>query len=388
MTAATGGELRLIVDQLVSPVPGGIGRYAAGLGRALVETAPARRGVVGVVSRVGREGIERVREAIPGLAGVDVLARPYRRLVLAWELGAVAAAELPAGSATHAASQLAPLVPARRGRGARVVATIHDTVPWTHPGTLTAFGAQWHRAMARRAARFADAIVVPSHAVAEELARHVNLGSGDRVHVIGGAPSAALALPPDADARAGTLGLPERYVLAVGTLEPRKGLDALVAAMADPAAPDVPLVVAGPPGWGGIDLAALAARTGLAPGRVRALGRIADTDLAVAYARAAAFCMPSRAEGFGLPVVEAMALGAPVVHSDVPALVEVAGGAGVAVPRDPAATHPSRLAAALREVVEDERRADALRAAGLARAARFSWRASAEAVWALHAALG
>ncbi|HWK21338.1 MAG TPA: glycosyltransferase, partial [Microbacteriaceae bacterium] len=210
---------------------------------------------------------------------------------------------------------------------------------------------------------------------------------GDRVRVIGGAPAAALTVPADADARAAALGLPSRYILAVGTLEPRKGLDALVTAMAHPDAPDLPLVIAGPPGWGGIDLAQLAAGAGLPADRLLVLGRISDADLAVAYSRATAFCMPSRAEGYGLPVVEAMHLGGPVVHSDAPALVEVAGGAGLVVPLAPAAEYPARLATALRSIADDPQLAARLSAAGRTRAAAFSWAASAEAVWSLHTEL-
>jgi len=375
-------ELRVVLAQLLTEVPGGIGRYAAELTAALVATTPAGRGVVGIVPAASEAELARVRAAVPGLDELVALPRSRRALSLAWQLGAVSRAELPPGSATHGTSQLVPLT--RPRRGSTVVATVHDVVAFTHPSTLTPYGAQWHRAMARRAARWADAVVVPTRAVADELGGLLDFG--DRIRVIGGAPSSALAIDADADARAAALDLPAAYVLAVGTLEPRKGLDVLVAAMAHPAAPDLPLVVAGPPGWGDVDLASLAAAAGLDPSRLRVLGRVDDADLAVAYARASAFCMPSRAEGFGLPIVEAMSLGAPVVHSDAPALVEVAGGAGIAVPLAPAEGYPARLAEALAAAVEPGRAA-ALRAAGLARAATFSWRDAAERVWALHADL-
>jgi len=375
--------LRVILDQLLSPVPGGIGRTAAELTSAMIETAPAGREIVGVVSAAAPEELARLQNAVPRLDEVVVLPTSRRALTLAWQLGAVTRAALPPGSATHATSQLAPLTRSRAG--STVVATIHDTVPWTHPETLTAYGAQWHRAMGRRAARWADAVVVPTQAVADELATILDLG--DRARVIRWAPSSALALPADADARAAALGLPERYVLAVGTLEPRKGLDALVAAMAHPEAPMLPLVVAGPPGWGDVDLAGLAARSGLPADRLVVLGRVDDADLAVAYAGASAFCAPSRAEGFGLPVIEAMRLGAPVVHSDAPALVEVAGGAGLAVALAPAEGYPERLAAALRRVTEDPALAARLADAGRTRAMAFSWTAAADAAWGLHADL-
>ena len=376
--------LRVIVDQLLSPVPGGIGRTAAELTSALIATAPASREVVGVVSAAGSEELARLQNAVPRLDEVVVLPTSRRALTLAWQLGSVSRAALPPGSATHATSQLAPLT--RKRAGSTVVATIHDAVPWTHPDTLTRYGAQWHRAMGRRAARWADAVVVPTRAVGDELEQILRLG--DRIRVVGGAPSATLAVPADADARAAALALPPAYILAVGTLEPRKGLDALIAAMAHPDAPALPLVVAGPRGWGGIDLADLASREGLPAERLVVLGRIDDADLAVAYSRATAFCAPSRAEGFGLPVIEAMGLGTPVVHSDAPALVEVAGGAGITVPLRPADGYPARLAAALRSVTEEPGLAPRLVAAGRTRATAFSWTASAEAVWSLHAGLG
>jgi len=374
-------RLRVVVDQLLSPVPGGIGRYAAELTREIIQTAPESAIVTGVVSKAAEPALARVRETLPGLADIEVIPLGRRELSLAWQFGALAS--IPAGTSTHTTSLLAPL--ARHSDHAGVAVTIHDAVPWTHPETLTRRGARWHRAMAERARRFADAIVVPTAAAAAELADFVDFG--DRVRIIGGAPSSSLAVPSDADERAARLGLPERYVLAVGTLEPRKGLDALIAAMADPAAPQMPLVIAGPDGWGGVNVASLAASAGLAADRVTTLGRVSDEDLAVAYDRATVFAFPSRAEGYGLPVIEAMKLGTPVVHSDAPAVVEVAGGAGQIVPLSPAESYPERLATALRAVTDDAVAAAALTARGRERAEAFSWRRSAEAVWALHTAL-
>ena len=105
------------------------------------------------------------------------------------------------------------------------------------------------------AARTAALVVVPTQAVADELARHVDLRD---VLVVGEGVTADLALPADADARAAALDLPERFLLTVATLEPRKGLDVLLAALGTPGAPDLPLLCAGQPGWGGQDPLALA----------------------------------------------------------------------------------------------------------------------------------
>jgi glycosyltransferase involved in cell wall biosynthesis len=273
-----------------------------------------------------------------------------------------------------------PLAPPRRGRP--LVVTIHDAVPWTHPETLTPRGVAWHRRMVGYAAREADRIVVPTEAVAAELADLVRLG--DRVAVVGEGPSPTLRLPVDAVERARRLELPEDgYLLSLATLEPRKGLDVLIAALADPAAPALPLLLVGQPGWGGIDPIAEAVKQGLDPARVRVLGRLSDADLAVTLDRATVLISPSRAEGFGLPVVEAMAAGTPVISSDAPALVEVGGGATVVVPREDSAA----LAAAMAELVSDEARRKVLVAAGLRRAEKYSWSAAADRLWQLYSEL-
>ncbi len=154
--------------------------------------------------------------------------------------------------------------------------------------------------------------------------------------------------------------LPERFVLFVGTLEPRKNLRRLAAAN-EPMV--MPLVVAGPAGWGDAtdDLA----------GDLRFLGFVPRSDLPALYAAATVFAYPSESEGFGLPVLEAMNQGAPVVTSTGTSTEEVAGGAAVLV--DP--FDVDSIAAGLAEA---ERRADELSAAGRARAATMTWDAAAE----------
>ena len=377
--------LRVIVDQVVAPVPGGIGRYAEELTRQLIATAPAGCDVEAVVSAVTQQDVQHLRTLLPGLAGLDRLALPRRELSLAWQAGLARGAS---HGMVHAPSVLAPLVGHNRFQepGRQTVVTVHDTVPWTHPETLTPRGVHFHKAMVKRAFRYADAVVVPTHAVAAQLNEIRRFD--DRLRVIGGAPSGRLRVPVDADLRAERLGLPERYVLAVGTLEPRKGLTALIAAMAHPAAPtDVPLVIAGPDGWGDVDVDSAAERAGLAPERVKVLGRIDDADLAVAYDRATVFVFPSLAEGFGLPVIEAMSFGTPVIHSDDDAVREVASDAGVSVARNPRESYPERLAQAVYQVVNDAHLAGQLAIAGPDRARMFDWRDSALETWQLHADL-
>lgn len=365
-------ELVVLMEQLLAPVPGGTGRYTRELAAALAATAPPGWTVHGVVARHADPDPARV----PGVAGPRVLPLPRRALLGAWERGLPL---WPGGDAVHAPT---PFGPPSAPRGAALVITVHDAVPWTHPGTLTRRGAAWHRRVVSRAARRADALVVPTAAVAAELARQAP--GPAPVHVIGEGVAAGLAAEPaGADAIAERLRLPPRYLLAVGTLEPRKGLDVLLAALAAPHAPPLPLLLVGPRGWGAVAPGEIARGAGLAPGRVRELGRIGDNELAVVLHRAAALAAPSLAEGFGLPVLEAMAAGVPVVHSDAPALLEVAGDAGNAVPRgDPAA-----LAAALHAAVTDPGRAAAMAQRGRRRAGQFSWRRAAEQVWTVHTGL-
>jgi glycosyltransferase involved in cell wall biosynthesis len=377
--------LRVIVDQIVAPVPGGIGRYAEELTRELIAGAPAGCDVQGIVSAVERQDVEHLQRLLPGLQGLERLAMPRRELSFAWEGGFAKGASK---GMVHAPSVLAPLVKHNRFTepGRQTVVTVHDVVPWTHPETLTARGVHFHKAMVKRAYKYADAVVVPTHAVAGALNDIHRFD--ERLRVIGGAPSGRLRVPVDADVRAERLGLPDRYVLAIGTLEPRKGLQYLIEAMAHPDAPaDIPLVIGGPDGWGDVDVIGTAERAGLAPDRVKVLGRIDDADLAVAYDRASVFVFPSLAEGFGLPVIEAMSLGVPVIHSDDAALREVASDAAVMVETGPLESYPERLAHAVFQVVSDDTLSRQLRIAGPDRARMFAWQDSAAEVWQLHADL-
>ena len=363
--------LAVLLEQCLAPVPGGTGRYSRELAAALAATAPTGSSVRGWTAHHRDPAAARAA----GVAGPYRLPLPRRALVAAWERGLGPA---PRGDLVHAPTLL---LPPRRGRP--LVVTIHDTVPWTHPQTLTPRGVAWHRRMAERAARTADRIVVPTHAVAAELSE-VLPAAAAKLTVVGEGVSAELTPPPDAAVRAAAMRLPAGgYLLSLATLEPRKGLDVLLAALARPAAPTLPLLVVGQPGWGGVDPLAEAARLGLPADRVRLLGRLPDPDLAVALTGATALVAPSRAEGFGLPVLEAMAAGVPVVSSDAPALVEVGGGATLVVPRD----DPAALAAALATIAGDAALRARLADRGRRQAAGYRWESAARALWKLYAAL-
>lgn len=363
-----GMRVGLVLEQCLAPVPGGTGRYARDLASSLGRTAPAG---ATVSSWVGwHRDVAAARVA--GVSGPRRLPLPGRALPYAWERG-----RGPAPTRVDVVHAPTLLVPPRRDY--RMVVTIHDAVPWTHPQLLTRRGVAFHRRMADRAARDADLVVVPSAAVRSELAA-VLPGIG-RVEVVPPGYTGSLQVPADVAARAARIGLPAGdFVLTVATLEPRKGLDILVAAMASKGGPTLPLVVVGQAGWGGVHPDEIAAAAGLPPRRLRLLGRVSDADLAVCYARATVSVTPSLAEGFGLPVLEAMAAGTPVVTSAVPALVELGADAVVTVP----VADPVALASELSALLADPARQRALAAAGRARAAEFDGDRSANRLWELY----
>jgi glycosyltransferase involved in cell wall biosynthesis len=362
----------VVLEQLLSPVPGGTGRYSADLATALADTAPEGACVDGWVAL--HRNIHSA--ALPGVYGPRRLPLGRRLLASLWERGV--GPSLRGVDVVHAPTVLAP--PRRRRP---LVVTIHDAIPWTHPETLTPRGVRFHRRMVGRAARYADLIVVPSVAAATDLEGAVPALHG-RCTVIRPGVSPRLRAPADGTQQTISMGLPPHgFLLTVATLEPRKGLDVLLRALAQPDAPDLPLVIVGQPGWGGVDVGQLASRYGLRPGRVRILGRVPDEDLAILYSQATAVVVPSRWEGFGLPVLEGMAAGAPVVCSDVPALREVGGDAVVTVPTGDS----TALAHALAKLSVDAQLRVDLGARGQRRAHDFSWERSAKQLWGAYSAL-
>lgn len=382
--------LRVIVDQMIAPVPGNVGRYTEELTRALIATAPAGCDVEGIVSSSPPDQYEYVEATLPGLAGLYKTTLSRRELAAAWQLGMTTS---PGPGMIHAPGLLAPL---RRhdvvNSGTQIAVTIHDVLAWTHPDSLTPTTVAWTKAMVKRARKHADAVIVPSHAVADQLAEIVDFG--DRVRVIGGAVGSGLRLPPEqgdsgsptsGSPTAEALGLPAEYILAAGSLEPRKAITSLITALGLPGAPDLPLIVLGPDSWGELDMASVADEAGLAPGRVRTLNALSDEELAVVIKCASVFVFPSLEEGFALPIIQAFHFGTPVIHSDAPALVEAGGDAGLVVERENAAGYPKRLAEALDRVLGDSVLANRLSIFGSDRARAFTWRDTAERVWLLHA---
>jgi glycosyltransferase involved in cell wall biosynthesis len=206
-----------------------------------------------------------------------------------------------------------------------------------------------------------------------------------RIVMLPGAPhpSCRPSAPAEVARVRARYGLTRPYVLSVGTLEPRKNLpmllrafERLLARTGTPSA-ELDLVTVGGRGWRDRELRADLQRS-LATGRVHAVGYVPEEDLVALYGGAEVLAYPSHFEGFGLPSLEAMACGTPVVASDVSALREVGGEAATLVPVGDA----DALAARIAELVEDPRARAAASARGLARAAEFRWENTATRLWA------
>lgn len=256
-------------------------------------------------------------------------------------------------------------------RHQKLVVTIHDLAFEHFP---EAFPPRWlrlYRAGLTAVARRADAIITPSRATAEDLLSRMNIDES-RVHVTPLASSRDRG--NDHEEPSPQTRVPRPFILCASTIEPRKNQVRLVQAYRKIAGRvQHALVLAGPNGWLHEDLDAEMARD--APGTVVRTGRLEDWQLDALYRDADVVAYPSLYEGFGLPVIEAMGRGVPVVASTTPAVAETAGDAALLV--DP--LDVDALAGALERVLTDEALAADLRARGLARAAGFSWEATARA---------
>ncbi|WP_024287635.1 glycosyltransferase family 1 protein [Cellulomonas sp. KRMCY2] len=360
--------MRLLLDATAIPADrGGVGRYVDALLPAL-----AAQGVDLVVACQERDAAS-TSALVPGAEVVATPGTAARRPVrMAWEqVGLPRLVRSTRVQVLHSPHYTTP-----RYAGVPVVATLHDATFFSHPELHSPVKARFFRAAIRSAVRRAAALVVPSAATRDEVLRFAG-GQPERFHVAFHGVDTEVFHPvgtAEQQRVRASLGLGDQpYVAFLGTLEPRKNVPALIRAWAQVAdrLDDPPaLVLAGGPGWDdAVEPAVAAVPQGL---RLVRTGYLPLDDLAGFLSGAQVLAYPSLGEGFGLPVLEAMACGAAVLTTRELSLPEV-GGEAVAY----CGTDEQSIAAGLGALLVDADRRATLAAAAVARAAGFTWQEAA-----------
>ncbi len=368
-SAAMAGPVRVAItlEQCWHRVPGGTAAATIEQVRALGDRDDVD--LVGVSARHRHPAPEAFRPPV----AVRSLPLPRPALYESWHRARRPRVERTTGAVEviHATAVAMP------PRTVPLAVTIHDLAFLADPAQATARGNRFFRRGTDLARAEADVVMCPSMTTMRECE-----AAGFDPATLRLVPWGTHARPAGQDEVADVRrrhGLTRPYVLFTGTVEPRKNLAGLTRAFRRLRRTDVDLVLVGPHGWNE-DLGALL--DGL-DGRARHLGFVPTADRDALYAGAAVFCYPSLREGFGLPVLEAMTQGTPVVTSAGTATEEVAGEAAVLVdPRDSTA-----LAEAIERVLDDAALAEGLAAAGPARAATFTWAGTAARTAAVYAEL-
>jgi len=370
--------LRVVLDQVVAPTDADLAMASRELARALVRSAPGGCEVEGIVPAFA-DAAGVVEGAVPGLASLSRMPLQRRELATSWQLGVAPGV---GGGMIHSPTLMAPLVKHDRvHENDQIVVMLWDLDAWERPTEMARGAVTWHKAMLKRAVKHADAVVVPTHAMA---ARVASLGSfGDRVRVIAGAAPAGFAVPVDEIGRRRGLGLPEGFLLVSGSSAPSAGLADAFAAVAVAGA-DLPVVVLDAPEGDEPGVLELATAAGLAEGRVHVRGALEDAGRGAVFGGAVALLAPSRLTAFPWRVVEALTVGVPVVAADSETLREVVldGGAfgGEDAPGD-------GLGDALARVLGSTAVVERYAVLASDRGRAFSWAGAAERVWQLHADL-
>ena len=356
-------RVAMTLEQCWHRVPGGTAVAALGMARHLKDVAGID--LVGVAARHPR------RPAPEWTPPVEVFELPLPRRVMysSWHRLRRPRVQLATGRVDVIHATTAAIPP----KSAPLVITVHDLAWMKEPAHFTRHGLAFFERGLRLALRDADLVLCPSKATMRDCA---TAGwTEDRLRLVPLGIDAARAGRRDVERVRDAYGLQGDYILWTGTVEPRKNLRGLLEAFRA-LDEDLELVLCGPKGWNE-DLDALVAPI---KERVRVLGFVPGPDLPGLYAGARVFCWPSLMEGFGFPVLEAMAQGTPVVTSAGTSTEEVARDAAVLVdPLDPAA-----IAAGLKRILGDDSLAAKLASAGPARAAELTWEKTAQGVAAAY----
>ncbi|MPT15158.1 MULTISPECIES: glycosyltransferase [Microbacterium] len=356
-----GARLRVVLDQLVHVVDPDQASASRDLAVGLVQTAPPNCTVDAIVPAGAEVGIR-------GIGEVRTLAVGRRELAASWQLGIAPGV---GGGLIHAPTLLAPLVRHDRVHdNDQTTVTLWDLRAWEAPSQLSRGAVAWHRGMLRRAVKHADAVVVPSHSMAEKVSGLAKLG--DRVRVIAGAPAQDLVVPAAASTHRDDLGLPADYLVLSG---PEEGL---AAGFRGAVAAGLDAVVIGAAEGSEPRIAEIAAAAGLPERRAHVRGALDVADRAAVLSAARVYVATDAVSGWPWRAVEAMTLGVPVVATESGCHRDVIADGGVVVEEhalpDAVADAAGDGAARLRVLAADRSRA-------------FSWASAAERVWSLHAEL-
>jgi glycosyltransferase involved in cell wall biosynthesis len=272
-----------------------------------------------------------------------------------------------------------PILPLGLPAGVLKIVTVHDMVWLRYPETTTGYNLFLQRMFARRGIAEADLVVVNSRSTQEELVQTLGI-SRDKIKLI--YANISERYKPEQPREAAKYisekyNVPTRYMATVGTLEPRKNLKVLIKALQilkDNGQLACPLLVVGAKGWKNSHLFQEVRESGLTNDEIRFIGYLPDEDMPFFYSGAQVFLFPSMYEGFGLPPVEAMACGVPVIASNARCMPEVLGDA--AILESPTSAHG--FATAITRVLSDEALRYSMRARGIRRAQSFCSQASAQ----------
>ena len=365
-----GVTLRFVADQLVAPTDADLEQASGDLLQALIAASPRGCDVVAIVP----SGDHHLASAFSGLREVQPAGLARRELAASWQLGITGTV---GGGLIHSTSLMAPLVRHDRvNRGDQTVVTLWDYDAWEPKTRMPSTQKMWMRAMLKRAAKHADAIVVPSFALAERL--HERHRFGERIRVIAGAAPSRFVVPTDASARLRDHNIPASFVVVPIEGTAHGDIAEALAGAAGAVTADRDVVIVGAAEGTEPQISDIAAAAGIPERHVHVREAMDPADRAAVMAQADAAVFGGSRVAWPWRMIEALRLGVPVVATDTELHREVVGEGGVLVA-------PHDLADAVRHAVSDD--AERLRVLSSDRGRAYSWQSAAEQVWQLHAEL-